>query len=129
MPHCGGCWRGADVIDGVGNKPSQHNAPFGRYRIPNAGFSVIGLWDDWRGVSSTLRLICYIAARVALRLPRTAGGEWWAIVVTGLAVAWCINLVNFMNGVDGLVTVHALCTAVAWFDRCLSPLAVVSETY
>ena len=78
------------------------------------GLVLIGLWDDWRGVSSTLRLICYVAAGLALAasLHNGAGGEWWAIVITGLAVAWCINLVNFMDGVDGLVTVHALCTAV-----------------
>ena len=78
------------------------------------GLVLIGLWDDWRGVSSSLRLICYVAAGLALSALLHTGAEvpWWSIVTTGLAVAWCINLVNFMDGVDGLVTVHVLCTAV-----------------
>ena len=78
------------------------------------GLVVIGLWDDWGGVSSSLRLICYVAAGlVSSALMHTgADAHWWLIVITGLAVAWCINLVNFMDGVDGLVTVHVLCTAV-----------------
>ena len=78
------------------------------------GLVLIGLWDDWRGVSSSLRLGCYVAAGLVLSalLHTGADAQWWSIVITGLAVAWCINLVNFMDGVDGLVTVHVLCTAV-----------------
>ena len=69
----------------------------------------IGLWDDWRGVSSSLRLGCYVAAGLTLSALLHTGTrmlQWWSIVITGLAVAWCINLVNFMDGVDGLVTVQ-----------------------
>ena len=77
------------------------------------GLVLIGLWDDWRGVASSLRLGCYVAAGLVLSALLHAGADaqWWSIVITGLAVAWCINLVNFMDGVDGLVTVHVLCTA------------------
>ena len=77
------------------------------------GLVLIGLWDDWRGVASSLRLGCYVAAGLVLSALLHAGADaqWWSIVITGLAVAWCINLVNFMDGVDGLVTVHVLCMA------------------
>ena len=77
------------------------------------GLVLIGLWDDWRGVASSLRLGCYVAAGLVLSALLHAGADaqWWSIVITGLAVAWCINLVNFMDGVDGLVTVHVLCAA------------------
>ena len=94
------------------------------------GLVLIGLWDDWQGVSSSLRLICYVAVGLILSvlLHAGAGVQWWSIVITGLAVAWCINLVNFMDGVDGLVTVHVLCTAVGLgLIAVFHPSAVVSQ--
>lgn len=78
------------------------------------GLALIGLWDDWGGVSSALRLVCYVATGLALAamLVTGVGDQWWAILIIGMAVAWCTNLVNFMDGIDGLVTAHTLCTAI-----------------
>ena len=89
--------------------------------IPNAfaiaslllGLVLIGLWDDREGISTGIRLICYVGAGLALSgmLAKTLSVEWLAIFFVGMAVAWCVNLVNFMDGIDGFVTVHAICTA------------------
>ena len=90
--------------------------------IPNASaiaslllaLMLVGLWDDWKGISSAIRLLCYVAAGLVLAdLINGADSQPWLVwVITGMAVAWCVNLVNFMDGIDGLVTVHAICTAV-----------------
>ena len=78
------------------------------------GLMLVGLWDDWKGISSVIRLLCYVAAGLVLAdlLNGVVHQQWFVWVITGLAVAWCVNLVNFMDGIDGLVTVHGVCTAV-----------------
>ena len=75
---------------------------------------VIGLLDDWRGIPSSVRLLCYLGASVVLAeslLPAPLGGAVGFFALS-LAIAWCINLVNFMDGIDGLVVVQALCVAL-----------------
>ena len=94
------------------------------------GLVLIGLCDDWGGISSTIRLICYVLAGLALAVSLATGvvDQWWTIVITGMAVAWCINLVNFMDGIDGLVTVHALCmSAGLGLIAVFHPLALVAS--
>lgn len=78
------------------------------------GLVLIGLWDDRVGIAPGLRLICYVIAGLAVSsmMVNAESAEWLLILVVGVAVAWCINLVNFMDGIDGLVTVHAICIAV-----------------
>lgn len=78
------------------------------------GLILVGLWDDWKGISSVIRLLCYVAAGLVLAdlLNGAIHQQWFVWVIMGLAVAWCVNLVNFMDGIDGLVTVHGICTAV-----------------
>ena len=76
--------------------------------------TAIGLLDDWRGLPSGARFLCYLAAGLLLcwfLLP--AGLASIAVLaMAGVAAAWCINLVNFMDGADGLVSSQALCVAV-----------------
>ena len=77
------------------------------------GLVVIGLLDDRWGIPSGARLICYLAAGIAL--PWMMFADVFAhvvlLLVFGVGVAWCINLVNFMDGTDGCVTTQALCVA------------------
>ena len=76
--------------------------------------AAIGLLDDRRGLPSGVRFLCYLAAGLLLcwfLLP--AGLVSIAVLaMAGVAAAWCINLVNFMDGADGLVSTQALCMAV-----------------
>ena len=91
-------------------------------QLPHAGLLgfmmmslvVIGLLDDWRGIPSSIRLLCYSGASVALvgSLPSAQLVGAVGFFALSLAIAWCINLVNFMDGIDGLVVVQALCVAV-----------------
>ena len=91
-------------------------------QLPHAGLTgfammsliVIGLLDDWHGIPSSIRLLCYLGASVVLAgsLPSAQLGGAVGFFALSLAVAWCINLVNFMDGIDGLVVVQALCVAV-----------------
>ena len=78
------------------------------------GLTGIGLLDDRRGLPSGLRLLCYLAAGLLLCwLLLPAGSASIALLaMAGVAVAWCINLVNFMDGADGLVSTQALCVAM-----------------
>ena len=82
------------------------------------GLMLLGLADDKWGVHSGIRLACYLSAGLGLMLivlpPEVALSPSSLIVtVTGaIAVAWCANLFNFMDGADGLAIVQLLCVAV-----------------
>ena len=77
------------------------------------GLAAIGLFDDRWGIPSGVRLICYLAAGIALpwMLFADVFTHVALLLVLGVGVAWCINLVNFMDGTDGFVTTQALCVA------------------
>lgn len=62
------------------------------------GFSFI---DDRAGLSAGLRLLFHLALSAAAMFVVDVGG-WPLVVVLALAVAWMINLFNFMDGADGL---------------------------
>ena len=76
--------------------------------------TAIGLLDDRRGLSSGVRFLCYLAAGLLLcwLLLPAGSASMTALAIAGVAVAWCINLVNFMDGADGLVSTQALCVAM-----------------
>ena len=76
--------------------------------------TAIGLLDDRRGLPSGLRFLCYLGAGLVLCWLLLPAGSVSIFVLGmgGMAVAWCINLVNFMDGADGLVSTQALCMAV-----------------
>lgn len=62
------------------------------------GFSFI---DDRAGLSAGLRLLVHLGLSAAAMVVADVGG-WLLVVVSALAVAWMINLFNFMDGADGL---------------------------
>ena len=78
------------------------------------GLTAMGLADDRWGLPSTIRLICYLLAGLILArilLPDYAFISL-PVVLAAVAVAWCMNLYNFMDGADGFAAVQALCVAV-----------------
>lgn len=78
------------------------------------GLTAIGLLDDRRGLPSGARFVCYLAAGLLLSwlLLPAGSASITLLAMAGVAVAWCINLVNFMDGADGLVSTQALCVAM-----------------
>jgi len=79
-----------------------------------AGLAVVGLLDDRWSIPTFIRLVCYLGAGLALPTmvvpPETV--PLAVLLVAGVGVAWCINLVNFMDGADGLVVLQTLSVAV-----------------
>ena len=79
-----------------------------------AGLAVVGLLDDRWSIPTLIRLVCYLSAGLALPTmvvpPETM--PLAVLLMLGGGVAWCINLVNFMDGADGLVVLQTLSVAV-----------------
>jgi Fuc2NAc and GlcNAc transferase len=76
--------------------------------------TAIGLLDDRHGLPSGVRFLCYLATGLLLcwLLLPAGSASITLLVMAGVAVAWCINLVNFMDGADGLAATQALCVAM-----------------
>ena len=78
-----------------------------------AGLAVVGLLDDRWAIPALARLVCYLGAGMTLPMlvvpPETISLA--SLLIFGVGVAWCINLVNFMDGADGLVMVQTLSVA------------------
>ncbi|WP_313916097.1 glycosyltransferase family 4 protein [Tahibacter sp.] len=77
----------------------------------------VGWWDDHASLGPLPRVVVHLLAGVALAVVvlRIAPLPAWAnglVVVLGLAVvlstAWSINLHNFMDGINGFLTLQAL---------------------
>ena len=79
-----------------------------------AGLAVVGLLDDRWSIPTPIRLVCYLGAGLTLPTmvvpPETM--PLAVLLMVGVGVAWCINLVNFMDGADGLVVLQTLSVAV-----------------
>jgi UDP-N-acetylmuramyl pentapeptide phosphotransferase/UDP-N-acetylglucosamine-1-phosphate transferase len=77
--------------------------------------AAIGWWDDHRPLSARLRLVVHLGAALAVALgvlgaphdlPAAA-----ALVLVALAIAWSVNLHNFIDGINGLLGLQALAIA------------------
>lgn len=87
---------------------------------------VLGVVDDLRGLSSSLRFALYSLLGVAtatfllrslLQLSPSSG--MILAVCFAFALVWALNLYNFMDGIDGLAATQCLlaCVAAAWLSR------------
>lgn len=81
--------------------------------------AAVGFVDDLRGLSARWRLLAHFAAAAwalywlgvanlahALPLPL-----WLLLPLAAVALAWLLNLYNFMDGIDGLAGIEALTVA------------------
>ncbi|MGQ0673764.1 MAG: hypothetical protein ACT4N2_12925 [Hyphomicrobium sp.] len=83
---------------------------------------LVSWWDDISAVTPVLRLGVHAAASVAavLTLPPDAlvfqGWLPWTVdrAVAALAVAWLINLTNFMDGIDGIAGVETASIGIGY---------------
>jgi Fuc2NAc and GlcNAc transferase len=95
--------------------------------------AVVGLRDDWGGLSVRLRLLVQVTAALSVAwlvdgfpggLGAGTGVHIFAWVLGAVCVVWGINLFNFMDGIDGLAAQQALfVAAAAWLLGAGPPLA------
>jgi Fuc2NAc and GlcNAc transferase len=85
--------------------------------------AIVGFLDDRHGLTPRTRLIAHVAAAVlavaaigavkGMPMPSgVAAFGWMAIPLSLLALVWCINLYNFMDGIDGIAAVEMICVAI-----------------
>jgi UDP-N-acetylmuramyl pentapeptide phosphotransferase/UDP-N-acetylglucosamine-1-phosphate transferase len=70
--------------------------------------AVASFLDDRRGLPVVLRLALHLAAASIFAAGLPSGLSWMLLAAAVLAVAWSINLYNFMDGADGLAGGMAL---------------------
>lgn len=75
---------------------------------------LVGLLDDYRPVSALVRLAVQLAVCAILLWPLLSGQAaiplvWYLLLV--VAAGWLINLYNFMDGIDGIAAVEAICVS------------------
>ncbi|CAN5674141.1 hypothetical protein BH10ACI4_BH10ACI4_11270 [soil metagenome] len=83
--------------------------------------ALVGYYDDCGGLSIRTRLLVHLAASALalscfMKVPLHGSVYFKALVVLGflistLAFTWVVNLVNFMDGLDGLAGSEAVCVA------------------
>ncbi len=66
------------------------------------GLMFLSVLDDWKPLPASWRLLGHFAAAGAFVLVCLPGAGWLELALLVLAVAWMINLYNFMDGADGL---------------------------
>lgn len=88
--------------------------------IPGSLIAFIGLVDDVWTVNPLARLFFHFSAAILFIyyidsmpvLPwfseRIVVGSW-GYLLAALGLVWCINLNNFMDGIDGLASIEAIC--------------------
>ena len=98
---------------------------------PAAAVAAIGWWDDHTSLPARWRLAVHLAAAAwavwALEpawLTEVPGARMAVSVVAVVALAWSINLYNFMDGVDGLAGAEAVFVALA-ASALVGPTSVV----
>tara|TARA_R110000850_G_scaffold91575_2_gene194298 strand:- start:253 stop:1239 length:987 start_codon:yes stop_codon:yes gene_type:complete len=96
--------------------------------------ALFGIIDDVRGLSVRWRLlayavVCLVAATVLLHRVETGSVLWHGVLllVAAFILLWCLNLYNFMDGIDGIAALQAIfvCSGAAF----LSWLAGNDDSY
>lgn len=72
----------------------------------------VGLWDDMREVSLRLRLFLQLTVSASVAWILLPDAHAVLLLAVAVALAWHINLYNFMDGIDGLAGAQALVFAV-----------------
>jgi len=108
----GWVWLGVSGPAGAGSLPWQ-------LMVAGTGVAAVGIVDDARGLPAKVRLAVHLASGAMVAwawgpLPvleiggMTASAPLALAVLAVLAVAWSINLTNFMDGIDGIAASHSV---------------------
>ena len=97
----------------------------GRQRVAIAAaattFGFVGLTEDLVGIDALTRLAVQFAAAVGtsfLLLAHLTGPDLWRAAFAFGVVVWLVafvNAYNFMDGINGISVVQAVCAGGAWF--------------
>lgn len=100
-------------------------SPTAFFGIAGAGFSIalIGFMDDHGHIAARWRLLGHFAASAWLLfwigglpvieiLGSTLNLGWLGHVLAAFYLVWLLNLYNFMDGIDGIASVEAICVCL-----------------
>ncbi|MBI4792821.1 MAG: glycosyltransferase family 4 protein [Deltaproteobacteria bacterium] len=84
--------------------------------------AVIGFWDDHGHVPPCWRILVHFAAAgwalyclggISSLLPKDVSADigWLGAAGGAVLIVWMLNLYNFMDGIDGIAAVEAICVA------------------
>ncbi|MDP3950829.1 glycosyltransferase family 4 protein [Microbacterium sp.] len=78
--------------------------------------AAVGIIDDVRSLSSTLRLLSQVATATAVAglLIRFSDASWWWLPVLVVGIVGYVNAFNFMDGVNGISGLTALVVGLWW---------------
>jgi Fuc2NAc and GlcNAc transferase len=78
-----------------------------------AALCTLGAWDDRHSVPVLPRLVLFLllSALAVLCFWPSAGAPNWLFPLVALAMAWQLNLYNFMDGIDGIAALQCLLAA------------------
>jgi Fuc2NAc and GlcNAc transferase len=98
------------------------------------GVAAVGLWDDLRGLSARIRFVIYgvlCLASILCVLQRDPIGLTQVLTILSAAIAllWCLNLYNFMDGINGLATLEGVFLMSAALLLTASSSGVEHELY
>lgn len=102
--------------------------------------ALTGFIDDLRGVSARMRLLVHGLAcgagawYLGAFAPVDVGAQAYAVgvpfmLVAVVAVAWFLNLFNFMDGIDGIASVEVLCVTASAAFLCSLGSPDLAELY
>jgi Fuc2NAc and GlcNAc transferase len=117
VPRGGGLGVMAAIFLALGSAAALGHVPSVRLTLPLGGVllvSAVGWLDDRDGLSVRARLAVHVAAGLSLLplvLAPTSMPEWLGVGAGAWWLFWAvssINVVNFMDGIDGLITSQAV---------------------
>lgn len=88
------------------------------FAVVPLAFGVVGLGDDVRAMSPVARLVCQAVLTAALMGVLASGGQDLPLVAAAVCVVWVIgfvNVVNFMDGINGLAIGQVLAASLSWW--------------
>lgn len=88
---------------------SPGGAVVAAFTVATIAVAAIGWLDDHGSLPIRPRLFIQLAATLLLcvAIASVTSSQWWAVPLL-LAGVWCINLHNFMDGIDGLAAQQAM---------------------
>jgi UDP-N-acetylmuramyl pentapeptide phosphotransferase/UDP-N-acetylglucosamine-1-phosphate transferase len=85
--------------------------------------SVISFVDDMHSLSPKLRLTLHFVAMLLMfmELGLLEADKWWQILIALIVCTGCINVFNFMDGINGITGGYSLVIlgALMYVDRCV----------
>jgi UDP-N-acetylmuramyl pentapeptide phosphotransferase/UDP-N-acetylglucosamine-1-phosphate transferase len=76
--------------------------------IPTLGLFLLSVFDDWRSLPASVRLLGHLAAAFGFAYLAFPSFGILVLLLLGIGVGWMTNLYNFMDGADGLAGGMAL---------------------